>query len=504
MKPWLILGTIAVLIAVVPVDHRQSADPLHPEEERFGHQVVLEQARRLAATPYDPRRLSSESPLRQLTHDQYNDIDVDSEQGIWRRERVPFRVELLPAGFVYETPVAVNIVENGVARKVSATPEMFSFGEQVRHLSSRPLPISGFRVRARLDGSEEWAPLLVFQGASYFRAAGRGAPLGLSARGLAIRTAHPTGEAFPAFTHFWIERPAANAVGIVIHSLLDSPSTTGAYLFRIIPGPETVMDISLTLFPREPLDAVGIAPLNAMFLFNRTNRAVIDDYRDAVHDAEGLQIVTASGEQIWRPLANPSRLQVSSFTSTAPRGFGLVQRTRQAEAFQDLKAAYHRRPSTWIEPLGDWGAGSVELIEIPSDSESNNNIIALWRPAEAIAAGAPWQAAYRLRWTSTPRVAQSVGRVVATRTGATPDGDQRAFVVDFDAATPSADSLRMQATSSAGTLSRQALQFNPTTGGVRASFVFDPEGADLAELRLVLLQGEMPVSETWLYRWTAP
>jgi glucans biosynthesis protein len=365
------------------------------------------------------------------------------------------------------------------------------------------LPISGFRVRARLNKPEVWDEFLVFQGASYFRAVGQGATFGLSARGLAIRTAHPSGEEFPAFTHFWIERPAANAVGIVIHALLDSPSATGAYQFRVIPGPETVMDVSLTLFPRELMEAVGIAPLNAMFLFNRSSRTGIDDFRDAVHDAEGLQIVTASGEQIWRPLANPARLQVSSFTSDMPHAFGLVQRTRQAGEYQDLKASYHRRPSAWIEPLGDWGAGSVELIEIPSDSESNDNIIAFWRPEEALAAGEPWQAAYRLRWVPIPRVTPAIGRVLATRTGVNPDGNQRVFVVDFDAATPSAGNLRMEVDSSAGTLGNQELRFNPITHGMRASFSLDPEGADLSELRLILLQGEKPVTETWLYRWTA-
>ena len=156
MKPWLIMGAIVLIFAAVPVDRRQSASPLPADAQRFSHQVIIDQARRLAAEPYDPPQLPPESPLKQLTRDQYSDIRVDSGQGIWRRERVPFRVELLPAGFVYETPVTVRIVENGAARNLSATAEKFTLGEQVRHLTSQTLPISGFRVRSRINAPDVW------------------------------------------------------------------------------------------------------------------------------------------------------------------------------------------------------------------------------------------------------------------------------------------------------------------------------------------------------------
>ena len=206
----------------------------------------------------------------------------------------------------------------------------------------------------------------MFQGASYFRAVGRGNTYGLAARGLALRTAHPAGEEFPAFTRFWVERPATNATGIVMHALLDSPSVTGAYRFSVTPGIETIMDVDMTLFPRVALDNVGIAPLTSMFLFDESNRTRIDDFRDEVHDSDGLQVVLASGERIWRPLANPTQLQVSSFTSEAPRGFGLIQRSRNASDYHDLEAHYEIRPSAWIEPTSNWGAGSVQLVEIPT------------------------------------------------------------------------------------------------------------------------------------------
>jgi periplasmic glucans biosynthesis protein len=471
--------------------------------QQFNHGVVTELAERLARSPYEPQRLPADSPLRQLTYDQYRDIRFDSDQAIWGNEQVRFRVELLTAGFVFERPVNVSIVESGTVRNLQTTPEMFDTGPLVQHLANKPMALSGFRIRNRLNSPTVWDEFLVFQGATYFRAVSRGTLYGLSARGLAIRTAHPTGEEFPEFTHFWIERPSANAVGIVIHALMDSPSTTGAFRFSIIPGTETIMDVDLTLFPRVPLEYVGIAPLTSMFLFNNSDRTRIDDFRDAVHDSDGLQIVSAYGEQIWRSLANPTRLQVSSFTATAPRAFGLVQRARRLSDYNDFEAHYHQRPSAWIEPKGDWGPGAVKLVEIPTDSETNDNIVAFWQPEEVIPANKPWQKSYRLRWCAVPQAAPVVGKVISMRSGPSFDGKRRLFVIDFDKATPSPEKLRMEVTSSAGKLTHPVLQANPLTNGVRASFELDPENSSVAELLLRLTSGANPATETWLYRWTA-
>src|SRR5690606_2303278 len=348
-----------------------------------------------------------------------------------------------------------------------------------------------------------WDEFVSFQGASYFQAVPRDASYGLSARGLALRTAHPQGEEFPEFTHFWVERPSANASGIVVHALLDSPSTTGAYRFSITPGAETIMDVDVTLFPRAPLEDVGIAPLTSMFLFDESERMRIDDYRDEVHKSDGLQIVLASGEQVFRPLRNPTQLQISAFTSVAPKAFGLVQRSRRLSDFHDLDAMYERRPSVWIEPTSEWGPGELQLIEIPTDLETNDNIVTMWKPKEVIPPGQPWHTSYRIRWTTTPRVQPSLGRVTATRTGPTRDGKRRLFVVDFVGAGRDVDGLELDIGSSTGRISNATLQPNRLTKGIRATFELDPQNADLVELRMRIMRGDRPVTETWLYRWTA-
>lgn len=505
---WTVGGTLLLMAAMslgVAATRQQPSADAAAKRQRFSQDSVIQVAQRLATQPpRAPAKLDNASPLRQVTYDQYRDIRVEPASALWYGEQVPMRVELLPSGFMFNLPIGVSMVESGWARDAVTRPDSFVLGPSVaKQLRDLTIPPSGFRVRAHVNSRSVWDEFLVFQGASYFRAVSKGTLYGLSARGLALKTAEPTGEEFPAFTHFWIERPGANATGIVIHALLESASTTGAYRFSVLPGVETVMNVELTLFPRVALEKVGIAPLTSMFLFDESNRARIDDFRSEVHDSDGLQIVLASGEQVWRQLANPTQLQVSSFTSEAPRGFGLVQRSRRTADYQDLEAQYERRPSAWVEPVGDWGAGAVELVEIPSDRETNDNIIAFWQPKGVIPAGKPWHAAYRIRWTTLPRITPVLGQVVATRTGPSFDGKRRLFTIDFDGPGRSAAGLRIDMDASAGKVDNLNLQTNGVTHGQRASFELSPGDASTVELRLRLLRDSRPVTETWLYRWTA-
>jgi glucans biosynthesis protein len=344
---------------------------------------------------------------------------------------------------------------------------------------------------------------LVFQGASYFRAVAQHLLYGLSARGLAINTAEPAGEEFPAFTHFWVERPDPRANSIVIYALLESDSATGAYRFTVQPGVQTFMDVDLTIFPRAQMRLVGIAPLTSMFLFDETNRGHLDDYRPEVHDSDGLMIESNSGEQIYRQLANPTKLQVSTFTTQPPKGFGLVQRSRQQSDFQDFENQYERRPSAWVEPKGDWGAGAVELVEIPSGRETNDNIVAFWRPTEGLVPNRPARFEYRITWLAEPDLPRGMGRVAATRAGASVDGKRRVFILDFIGAGEKIDGLRLELAASTGKISNATLVPNRSMHGLRASFEIEPNDADLIELRMRIMRGDKPVTETWLYRWTA-
>jgi glucans biosynthesis protein len=239
-----------------------------------------------------------------------------------------------------------------------------------------------------------------------------------------------------------------------------------------------------------------------MFLFDETNRGHLDDYRPEVHDSDGLQITTKSGESLFRPLANPLKLQVSTFTAQAPQGFGLVQRSRAQSDFQDIDAQYERRPSAWITPKGDWGPGAVELVEIPSGRESNDNIVAFFRPAQPLMPGHPVQFAYSITWNDEPALPKGIGKVLATRSGASIDRKRRVFLLDIVGAGEKLDGLRLDLSASTGKISNATLVSNGELHGLRASFDIDPNNAELIELRLRIMRGDTPVSETWLYRWT--
>ncbi len=492
------------LVATVARAADAPAPDKPPATYPFTFDTLLADAKRRAAAPYTPQHNRLPAGLDKLSPEQYRSIRFNPDAGIWRAEQLPFRLELLRAGSNTQTTVTVSTVENGEAHDVVATPAMFEMESALpAQLGKMSLPLSGFRVRSRINSNKIWDEFLVFQGASYFRAVAKNLLYGLSARGLAINTAEPSGEEFPVFTHFWIERPGAHASAIVIYALLESASTTGAYRFTAKPGIETLTDVDLTLFPRTEMRVTGIAPLTSMFLFDETNRGRLDDYRPEVHDSDGLQIAAASGEQIFRPLANPIKLQVSSFTTQQPKGFGLVQRSRQQDDFQDFDAQYERRPSAWVEPQGEWGAGSVELVEIPSGRESNDNIVAFWRPTQPLTPGHPAHFAYRIIWNAEPALPKSLGKNVASRSGASLDGKRRVFLLDFVGAGEKVDGLRLDLSASAGRVSSATLMSNSALHGLRASFEVDPRDADLIELRLRIMRGDRPVTETWLYRWTS-
>ncbi len=217
-------------------------------------------------------------------------------------------------------------------------------------------------------------------------------------------------------------------------------------------------------------------------------------------------MLTGRGEQLWRQLANPTKLQISAFEDTSPRGFGLVQRKRKLADFEDLEARYDRRPSLWVEPIGDWGAGEVMLLEIPTRDEVHDNIAAFWRPKPVVGAKGEIRYTCRLHWSDRPPTASKLGQVQATRTGAGGDKGSRVFVLDIAgealAALPAGTALRHDVTSDKGKLQNIVLIPTPELGGWRLSFELVPD-AEVVELHARLMNGDTPVSETWLYRWTA-
>jgi glucans biosynthesis protein len=474
----------------------------------FDFDDVAAKAQKLGATSYKKPVKNLTGALEKLSYDQYRDIRYDRSKGPWG-DGLPFELAFFHQGMLFDSPVKINEIIGKKAREIRFDSKAFDYG--ANKLNEKDLAgagFAGFRVHYPINTPKYKDEVMVFLGASYFRAIGKSQLYGLSARGLAVDTALNSGEEFPRFSEFWIERPAKSAKSLTIYALLDSQRLTGAYRFTIHPGTETTMDVKARLFLRENVTKLGIAPLTSMYLFGENHRAGVDDYRPEVHDSDGLSIQSGTGEWIWRPLVNPKRLMVTSFSLTNPQGFGLMQRDRVFSSYEDLEAHYQQRPSAWIEPKGTWGAGRVELVQIPTPDETNDNIVAYWVPTVPPQPGKPFNFEYLMRWQKDQEARPPLSWVTQTRRG---HGYRReadesiALFVDFEgpalkklAADAKVDAI-VTAGESAKVLEVTAYP-NAVTGGWRMAIrLMHTDDKRPVELRGYLVNNNNTLSETWSY-----
>lgn len=475
-------------------------------EKPFDFEDVATIAKEYAGRDYVQPISQLQGSFENLNYDQYRAIRFRRDRDPWAGNR-SFALDLLPPGAIFYEPVEINLVANGIATKVAFTPRLFDFdasqfpdGADMETVGN--MGFSGFRLRTPLNRPDVMDEFAVFQGASYFRAVSRGTLYGLSARGLAIGTGSPEGEEFPIFRSFWIYEPDPQDRSVRINALLDSKSITGAFEFVISPGAETVINTRVSLFPRRDLSNVGIAPLTSMFWFGPADRKRIDDYRPSVHDSDGLQMLTGSETRLWRALSGPSTLQASAFMDNDPLGFGLAQRARNFDDFQDAEARYDLRPSAWIAPQGRWGKGTVSLIEIPVENEFNDNIVSFWQPADKLVSGQRHDFDYALTFSAEIPDSAPIARVLETMTGkAINNANARTYIVDFDLDVFGSDDPVAQIRASAGRIGHNYLIRMPQQGRMRLSFEYFPENAKLADLSAVLNGPEGALSETWIARW---
>jgi glucans biosynthesis protein len=471
---------------------------------------VAAKAADLAQQPYrdPPKKVPDWMLIGSMTYDQWRDIRFRPDQALWRDQNLPFQVQFFHPGLYYDRTVQMNIVDDEGAHAVPFSIKRFDYGKNT-FADRIPADIgyAGFRIHYPLKNPNYLDEVIVFLGASYFRALGRDNVYGLSARGLAVDTVEPSGEEFPVFTEFWLVTPKPNDNHLVVYALLDSRSVSGAYRFDIKPGERTTVDVEARLFPRRQVAKLGIAPLTSMFFFGENTTRRFDDFRPEVHDSDGLLLHFANGEWLWRPLDNPTRINVSSFSTRDPHGFGLIQRDRDFANHQDIETRAELRPSAWIEPRGAWGAGHVELVEIPTTTELNDNIVAFWVPDAPLQPGKPVTFSYTLSWYGDDRNRPPGGRVVATRRdrGTVPGGHR--FVIDFDGEGLRARPIDQPPTGvvSAGPgqdtadLLDQHVVKNPATGGWRLSFQLKPRTSNPIELRGFLTANGDVLTETWSY-----
>ena len=490
------------------------------EREKVDFAEIEGLAKQLAAEPYAaPNKESLPGWMKGLTYDQYRDIRFKEDMALWKKDELPFRAMFFHPGYLFREPVTIREATGTHMQDVRLTEAFFNYGPLVGERGDMPSDggFAGFRLHAPLNKPEVFDELAVFQGASYWRALGKGQLYGISARGVAVDTgADGVPEEFPAFREFWLMKPAAGAETVVLYGLLDGPSLSGAYRFEIRPGDDTRIAVKAVLFPRKEIGRLGIAPMSSMFWFGENSKRRFDDFRPEVHDSDGLAVHLGSGEKIWRPLANDTgNLDFSFFNTDGCRGFGLLQRDRRFQAYEDGEAGYEKRPSLWIEPTSEWGAGSVMLMEIPTANELADNAVAMWVPEKKAGPGQRLEFSYIQHWTMAQDPSGAGRFVAATRTGVHDwQPEQRTMVVEFegeglvaeDGAMPEAFVEARSLSGAEAVVQGTAVQGLPG-GRVRLAFQLAPkeEGVKLSEtgpleLRAGLKRGEDFLTETWVYR----
>jgi len=486
----------------------------------FDYAWLKGQARFLAGNAFQVSKDVLPAIMGALSYDQYQSLRFRGERSLWVDAGLSFRLQFFHVGRGFAQAVHLFEVIEGQAREILYDPSLFEFDKAgIDPAVMRDhAGFAGFRLQFVTDWRDDVA---AFLGAAYFRAVGGDTrQYGLSARALAVDTAFPRPEEFPRFTSFWFERPAKGQGTMTLYALMDSPSIAGALRFQIAPGGTQIMDIDCALYPRKPIERMGVAPLTSMFFYAKNDRRAVNDWRPEIHDSDGLSIWTGAGEWIWRPLTNPAQNHLNSFFDENPRGFGLLQRDRNWDHYQDDGVYYDRRPSLWVEPKsggrGGWGKGAVQLFEIPTADETFDNIVAFWNPAEKTKAGQEMLFSYRLYWGTRMPYASPLAQTIATRTGIGGTVGQKRqyyswhFAVDFAGGELGAlardANVEAVISISKGTTEHITAHYVEEFRGYRALFDIRPpeDSNDVIDVRLYLRIDGRPLTETWIYQWMPP
>ncbi|HWX03942.1 glucan biosynthesis protein D [Collimonas sp.] len=493
----------------------------------FSFDALIAQARAQAEAPYKAQQTAPREILEKIDYEAHGKIKFKNDYALFADGPGQFPLTFFHLGRYFQAPVHMLLVDgSGADAKAREIVYDESYFDMPADSPARKLPrgsgFAGFRFQesrrgdqAKLDWHKnDW---VAFLGASYFRAIGDLYQYGLSARGIAIDVAQAgKPEEFPNFTHFYFTTPEDGSDTVVIYALLDGPSICGAYKFVMQRKADATsgvtMEVETALFLRRDVERLGIAPATSMYWFSETVKGTGADWRPEVHDSDGLAIWNGSGEHIWRPLNNPAKTTASAFGDNNPRGFGLLQRDRVFDHYQD-GVHYERRPSLWVEPLGGWGEGAVQLVEIPTDDEIHDNVVAMWVPRAKAVAGSSYRLRYRLYWQQDEPFPTTLARYVATRlgNGGVPGQPRpqnvRKFMVEFKGAPLEklafGELPEAVLTTSRGKFSYVFTEAVPdgVAGHWRAQFDLTVDGAEPVDLRLFLRYKNQPLSETWLFQY---
>jgi periplasmic glucans biosynthesis protein len=498
LGPSLLLPALLGLMLVGPTAHA------------FGFDDMVAQAQALSAKSYQPPP-STPDFLRDLTYDQFRAIRFDPAHGLWRGQDSRFQVMLVAPGRSFDHTVRINVVDSRGVHALPFHKEWFDFGgEDLAKRIPPDLGYAGFKLTFPINRPGVEDQFLVFAGASYFRGTAKGENFGISSRGAAIDTGLASGEEFPYFTEYWLVRPRPSETRMRFYALLDSKRLSGAYQFAVAPGQPTTLEVHAVLFTRGKIELPGIAPLTSMFYYGENTHRPTGNWRPEVHDSDGLLIHNGTGEWLWNPLLNPKSLLVQSFSVENVRGFGVLQRDRRFDAYEDAESHYEQRPSAWVQTKGDWGPGRIVLVEIPTPDETNDNIVAFWSPPGAVDGGQRLSFEYELRFGGKGITDEGLGQVRDTfvgrgdLSGGGNAKDSYRFIVDFaggplDKLSPSTAVTGIPTAMEGGEILEHYVEYVESAHVWRLSMLVRPAKDKPLSLRAFLRNGRDTLTETWTY-----
>ena len=487
--------------------------------ETFSFDGLKNVAERMAREPFTPPPQPDPDIVSKIDYERWGQIHFNTDSALFANGPGQFPVTFFHIGKFFPKSVEMYVVEGGQARPILYDQAMFDMPpDSPARLLPKAIGFAGFRIQEPRDRKLDWRKndWAAFLGAAYFRAIGELYQYGLSARGVAVDTAVAgRDEDFPDFTHFYIEAPTSNDT-IVVNALLNGASVTGAYRFTMTRGKGVVMTDRAHAQPAQGHRAPRHRAADHHVLVLRDqeghrDRLAAGGARFGRARACGL----ARGERIWRPLNNPERTTASAFADQSPRGYGTLQRDRVFDHYLD--GVYLRSPT---EPLGrspsdDWGQGAVQLIEIPTDDEIHDNVVATWVPADPATAGKSLrlqvQAALgaptspiRRRW---PAASQPGSGAAASPACPAPPG-VRKFMVEFLGGPlehlPFGVKPEAVLYTSRGHFTSY-LYTEAVPDGVnghwRAQFDLVVDGTDPVEMRCHLKTGNDILTETWAFQY---
>ncbi|MFP4272313.1 MAG: glucan biosynthesis protein [Halothiobacillaceae bacterium] len=477
----------------------------------FSFEQVIKEAEALAAAPFET---PAQSPALDAVGDE---IPMRDQARLWAETDNGYRIRGLHRNRFRQTEVAVHEVASGEARPWTYRKSAFDYRDPATARDVPPdLGFGGIEIQRSHAADDEGADqtLLRISGEGFVYQPADGAVHGVSARLLlAEQNTRQPGEQTPFFRTIWIERPANAEVPLVLYALIDAPGLTAAARLTVDPDDPDQLGVAVDLrvFLREDLSVLGMAALSSHFWYGENDRRMARDWRPEVHGSDGLAMITGTGNRLWRPLINPPYPDDSLFSDVDPGGFGLLQRDRALNSYQDTQTAYHELPDLWITALEDWGEGSVVLRESHTETADIDNVLAFWNPRPPADAGTRWRFAFRMDFGQAAQPpAEDLLEVIATRIGLAhyageprDDGTLR-LVIDMapsrEGETPRAMEPEALVTTSRGSV--EVVDLSRVVGSNQWRLMIDlnASGRDPVDLSAQLAVDGVPVSETWLYR----